>query len=119
MAAYASTVTLGSNKAQRIHGTGHGLLWGTIDITGYNATTTEETDITKHFIPETIGGTSLKCYLIMESTTDNGYTLQWTPSTGKFKAYQEAGTAAGARDECSTDTDVGAAQFVAYGRIAH
>ena len=117
MAAYTSTVTLAHNKAERISRS-WALIPGTIDITGYNATTTEETDITKHFKAYTVGGATVKCFLIMESTTDNGYTLEFNHSSGKFKAYREAGTGSGARTEASTDDDVGASQFLAVGMVA-
>ena len=118
MAAYASTVTLAMREAQRIKGTGWGLLIGTIDITNYNATTTEESGITKFFKSYTVGGSTHKCFVIC-GMTDNGYTVDFIPTTGKFKAYQEAGTAAGARTEASEDTDVGAAEFAAFGLIGH
>lgn len=119
MAAYASTVTLAMKNAQRIKGTSWGMLVGTIDITNYNATTTEETGITKFFKGYTVGGSTHKCFVICSSTTDNGYTLDWIPTTGKFKAYQEAGTSTGPRTEAATNTDVGAAEFMAFGLIAH
>ena len=119
MAAYASTVTLATNKALRIQGTGWGMLIGTIDITNYNATTTEETSITKHFKSYTVGGSTYKCYLIPEAVTDNAYNVEFIPTTGKFKAYQESGSSSGVRTECATDTDVGACQFIAVGLIAH
>ena len=115
MAAYASTVTLGMNKVQRIRGTNWGFIAGTIDITNYNATTTEETGITKHFKSYTVGGSTLKCFLITEGTTDNGYAIEIIPSTGKFKAWKEA--SAGPAVQASDDTDVGAANFWAVGLV--
>ena len=115
MAAYASSVTLASNKVQRIRGTNFGFIIGTIDITNYNATTAEETGITKHFKAYTIGGGTLKCFLIAEGTTDNGYAIEFIPSTGKFKAWKEA--SAGAKTEASDNTDVGAANFWAVGLV--
>lgn len=118
MADYASTVTLAMPRPQRLWGSGWGMLVGTIDITNYNSTTTEETGITKFFKAFTVGGTSLKCFLVCQSTTDNGYTLDFTPSTGTFKAYREAGTGSAARSEAANDTDVGAAEFLCVGVVA-
>ena len=113
MAAYASTVTLGSPKAYRIPGTPFGFLCGMVDITNYNTTTAEETTITGKFKPMTFGASTYKCILVTSGDTDNGYSVNFNPVTGKFKAYKEA--SANAEVEVASDVDVGAFPFIAFG----
>ncbi len=101
----------------RFWGGGWGMLIGTLDITNYNATTTEETGITKFFKPFHIGATSHKVFILCQSTSSNGYTMDAITTTGKFKAWQESGSDTGARTEAATDTNVGTLEFIAIGVV--
>ena len=107
MAAYDSTVTVDQISAEK-SSRSNGLLSGSVDITNYNSTTTEETDITKMFRanPRVVFG-----------TTDNGFVLQWIKATGKIKAFYADydAVADGALIEVADDVDVGAADFIAMG----
>ncbi len=115
--AYTSSVQLAMPHALRIRGTNWGFVVGTVDITEYHATTSEETDITKHFKAYTVGGATYKCYVTTEAVTDNGYNVGFDPTTGKFKAWRESGTGSGARTEAANGDDIGAFQFKAEGLV--
>ena len=82
---------------------------GTIDITGYNATATEETGLTKFFLATGISGYAKGILSCICGMSDNGYWFNYEPNTGMFKAWKSAGT------EADTDTDCGSAQFIAVG----
>ena len=113
MAAYASTVTLASPKAYRIQGSPFGFLTGRVNLTNYNATTSEETGITGKFKPMTVGASTFKLILINEGTSSNGYSISFDPVLGKFKAWQQAST--GAMTEAADNTDIGTFEFLGVG----
>lgn len=127
MAAYASTVISLMRKAAKIDEvTGIYIFAGKCDVTNYNVTLAEITDITGQFksIISVMGGIS-----------DNGHLMQWDKTAGAFKAYkplgahthtentaasyvQNATTAASvaeAAEEATTDVDVGEVEFIAIG----
>ena len=91
MAVYASTLTLHMNKPVRYQGSSFGFIIGTIDITNYNSTTTEETDITKYFKDSSTTGLAKGIMSLNVTSSENGYVLQFAPITGKFKAYNQGG----------------------------
>ena len=108
MAAYASTTTLDQLRAQPI-GKGIGVIYGTVDVTNYNATVAEITDITEKF-----RGTPT---VLLASCSDNGFLGSWDDSGLAVKCWAPTSAGAGAGTECSTDDDAGAFQFMAIGRM--
>jgi len=86
MAAYASTVTLHTPRVERIS-KNLGILAGKIDITNYNTTTAEETDITRNFKASGVSGLEKGILSLQVVSSENGYVLGFNKSTGKFKAY--------------------------------
>lgn len=143
MAAYASSVTLSTPKAERIS-RNLGILVGRIDITNYNSTTTEETTITRQFKASGQSGLAKGILSLQVVSSENGYLLGFDRNSGKFKAYRQGGaisdialstsntytdaavnaavngltlTAAGLV-EVSNDVDLGTFDFVAIGFIA-
>jgi hypothetical protein len=119
MAAYASTVTLHTDGVERIS-RNLGLVVGKIDITNYNATTVEETTITRLF--KTSGQSAFPKGILSLSVTssENGYVLGFDKTTGKFKAYHGDNNNAsdGPLVEVPDDTDLGTFDFFAIGFIA-
>jgi len=89
---------------RRIIGTGFSILCGTLDITNYNSTTVEITDITKHFRAKPT---------VIFDISDNGYWFGWNASTGHVKVWQNASS--GACTECDDEEDAGKANFIAVG----
>jgi hypothetical protein len=87
MAAYASAVTKYTKDVQRIS-RDLGILCGKIDITNYNSTTTEETNITRYFKPSAVSGIEKGIISLTVVSSENGYVLGFNKSTGKFKAYR-------------------------------
>lgn len=94
MAAYASSVTLYTPNTQRIS-RNLGVLMGSIDITNYNSTTTEETDITDKFLASGQTGLDKGILALQITSSEKGYVLQFDPTTGKFKAYEPGSNAIG------------------------
>jgi len=86
MAAYASTVTLDTPKAQRVS-RDYGMIIGKCDITNYNTTGAEITDITKFFKDDTI---SIR--VINDGLSDNGYLVRWNTTDKCFHAFYAADT---------------------------
>lgn len=86
MAAYASAVTLYGRGVQRVS-RDFGILAGKIDITNYNSTTTEETNITRYFKPSGQSGLEKGIISLQVVSSENGYILGFNRTTGKFKAY--------------------------------
>jgi hypothetical protein len=119
MAAYASTVTNTSNGIERIS-RNLGVLTGTIDITNYNATTTEETNITRYFKPSAQSGLEKGILFLSTTSSEKGIVLGFNKTTGKFKAYYADydALADGALIEVATDVDCGTFDFVAVGFLA-
>src|SRR4030067_664611 len=93
MAAYASTVTIHTPKAERIS-RNLGMIAGKINITNYNATTTEETGITKYFLPSAVTGLEKGIVSFAVTHVENPYVFTFNGSTGKFKVYSQSGSAA-------------------------
>lgn len=143
MAAYASTVTLHTNGAERIS-RNLGIVAGQINITNYNSTTTEETDITRNFVASGQSGLTKGILSLQITGSENGYVANFDKTTGKFKLYTVGGNAigtaalstsdtytdaavntaingvtvtAGALTELANDTDAGTFDFVAIGFI--
>jgi len=87
MAAYASAVTLYGRGVQRVS-RDFGILAGKIDITNYNSTTTEETNITRYFKPSGQAGLEKGIISLQIVSSENGYILGFNRTTGKFKAYR-------------------------------
>ncbi len=80
MAAYASTVTSTMLRAVKVDQvTGFGMYVGKCDITNYNQTVTDITDITKKF------GTLMQ--VICSAVSDNGYGVRFDAADKGFKAY--------------------------------
>lgn len=119
MAAYASTVTRTTPNVQRIS-RDLGILTGTIDITNYNATTTEETGITRYFKPSGQSGLEKGILYLSTTSSEKGIVLGFNKTTGKFKAYYADydAVADGALIEVATDVDCGTFDFVAIGFLA-
>jgi hypothetical protein len=78
MAAYAETTTLVLDRAERIS-RNLALLVGKCDITNYNTTGAEITDITKYF------KTILR--VICDGMSDNGYAVRWNTTDKCFHAF--------------------------------
>lgn len=79
MAAYAATVTLRSPKVIKQLG-GVGILFGSIDLTNYNATLAELTGITSKFKAATL-------QVILGGVSDNGYIVAWDATAKAVKAW--------------------------------
>ncbi len=111
MAVYASSVTLSQPYRERI-GRRMGMVMGTVNITNYNQTLAEITNITKHFIDGVID-----VVVIAGNVTDSGYQLAWNTTSKAFKAYFSDLSAStdGPLVEVGSDVDVGETQFVAFG----
>lgn len=103
MAAYASTTTLYTlrpiNLGEML------ILAGETDLTNYNQTGAEETDITKYF-------RSLKTVICM-GLSDNNYPVRWDDTDKCFHAFID--NDAGASDEAADNTDIGVIPWLAIG----
>lgn len=110
--AYTATVTLDLPKAERV-GRRLGMITGTVDVTVYNSTLAELTDITKHFLSTASVAMTVQC----DGPTDNGYFLSWDTTEKAFKAWKAdySTSVDGPMIEVSDDTDVGAVKFIAFG----
>lgn len=108
MAAYASSVTVQTNGAERIS-RNLGIIIGKIDITNYNSTTTEETNITRYFKASGQTGLEKGILSLQITSSENGYVLGFNKSTGKFKAYRTGSSAIGTAALSTTDTYTDAA----------
>lgn len=78
MTAYTETTTLVPAHAERIS-RNFGFIFGTCDITNYNTTGVEITDITGHFQSAPT--------VICEQASDNNYAVQWDTTDKCFHAY--------------------------------
>ncbi len=81
------------------------MITGKIDVSNYNTAHVEITAITNKF--DTVMS-------VVAAVTDNGYFLQWSPSTKAFKGWEATGNA-GALEEADSADDLGEAYFVAIG----
>ena len=80
MAAYAETVTALMKRAVKVDQViGIGMFMGRCDVTNYNSTLVEITDITGKF------GTLME--VICSSISDNGYLMRWDKIGKAFKAH--------------------------------
>jgi len=118
MAVYAATVTSTMKRAVKIDNVvGIGIFAGECNVTNYNTTLAEITDISKKF--KTI-------LTVVAGVSDNGHLLEWVDASKAFKAVTPTNVsdqtptadivAAGAA-EAATDVDVGSAHFIAIGLI--
>ncbi|MAH50913.1 hypothetical protein CMI37_34170 [Candidatus Pacearchaeota archaeon] len=78
MAAYAETVTLDHRKAIKLGGS-LAVLTGRCNITNYNTTVAEITDITGHFQNDPI--------VICSGVSESGYLVHWDRTNKGFKAF--------------------------------
>ncbi len=109
MAAYAATVTSAMRHAVKIDMVaGVNMYAGKIDLTNYNTTLAAITGISGKF---------RSVIAVIASTTDEGYILEWIAASNSFKAYRfdYNNAADGPAIEAPTDTDIGAADFIAIG----
>lgn len=106
MAAYAASVTLNHRRTQ-IFGSGLKIIYGSVNVSNYNQTLAEITDITDHF-----KGTPT---VVIESVSDGGYWGTWVAASKAIKCWIQTGTAAAAA-QLSSDTDAGAFNFIAIGK---
>lgn len=110
MAAYAATVTLDNRKPEDF-GTGLTLVTGTLDVTNYNSTLVEITDITSRF---------RNIYqVVLNSVSDNGFAGVWDTTGKAVKCFyfDYDGVADGAAIEAADDTDAGSFPFVVIGIV--
>ena len=108
MAAYAASVTSLMRRAVKVDAVnGIGVYAGRVDLTNYNTTLAEITDITRKFrdIIAVIGGTA-----------EGGNWVEWVPASKSFKAYVSNATS-GVTEEVATDVDVGEFDFIAIGTV--
>lgn len=79
MAAYAAAVTLPDLVAKKVASTGLGILRGSVNVTNYNQTLAEITDITGRFRSAPT--------VILENVSSNGYLVRWDTAAKSIKAY--------------------------------
>ncbi len=86
MGAYAQTTTIDYRKARKI-GIGIGILVGQVDVTNYNSTLAEITEITGRFKDDP--------RVIMDGLSDNGYIGLWDNTEKAVKAHYAGGAFTG------------------------
>ena len=106
--AYTAAVTLTDRKPRPI-GDGLYILRGTVNVTSYNSTQAEITDITKYF--RDTGGP----VVILDGASDEGYLVAWDTTAKAVKSWDHLDSSVG---ETADDTDIGAVAFIAYGKSA-
>lgn len=89
MAVYASSITLYTPKIERISRS-FGFLAGKLTVSNYNATTVEETGITRYFRPSATSGIQKGIVHMSFTTVANGYVWGFDKATGKVKIFQTA-----------------------------
>jgi len=114
MAAYAATVTVDVPRAEMIfRSPAVGIIIGNVNVTNYNTTGVEITDITKYFVSARV------LAVFTSGPTDAGYLLVWNATDLCFDAYManyaQTTPTDGPLIEVATDTDVGAVDFIALG----
>ena len=109
----AHAVTIDGRRANILHRvTRRGVLTGKIDITAYDNTNPEITEITRYFrqIDRVVFGTS-----------DSGYIAEWKDSTKGIIAWaptQETGVVANRSGAVAANgVDVGEFDFIAFGQV--
>ena len=141
MADYAVTITKDNPRVERIS-KNYGFIIGKADITNYNTTGAEITDITKYFEDNT---TPIR--VINDGISDNGYLVRWNTTDKCFHVYYPFAATAGSETaganntlvktssagptevagtgtaygqpgtEVANDVDVGEVNFIAFGLI--
>ena len=108
MAAYAVTVTFDQPMTER-WGRTLAAITGVVDITNYNSTLAEITEITNRF--------KILRIVIPDGKSDAGYAFDWVPASKAFKVWQcdLSASVDGPEVECGDDVDVGEVQFLAIG----
>jgi len=109
MAAYAYSVDVDQDRANRLHDSNFAILSGSVNLTNYNATTKPE--ITE------IAGKFRRVTRVVFSISDGGYAFEWDDDNNTIVAYSSGGTSGAALAEEATDTDVGKANFIAIGQV--
>ena len=116
MAAYAQTTVVDFDRAERIS-RNFGVVTGSVDVTNYNQTSTEITDITNKFT-----GTNPR--VVVDGISDNGYLMRWDTTDKSIHAFYPtdasdqtptADIVAAAATEVANDVDVGVVNFHAIG----
>lgn len=79
MAAYAATVSAATRRGVKL-GQGIGVLFGTVNVTNYNSTLAEITDITKHFRSDAP-------VVVADAISSNGYAVELNPTSKSLKCY--------------------------------
>ena len=112
MAAYAATVAISNAQPERT-GRRFGQIMGTVNVTNYNSTLVELTDITKNFIDSG----AVDIVVLSDGVSDSGFQFSWDSTSKSFKAwYSDLSEATdGPLIEVVDDTDVGQVSFVAFG----
>lgn len=105
MAAYASTVTKDHPNAERLSRS-FGMIVGKCDITNYNTTGAEITDITKYFNDDTVD-----IRVICDGVSDNGYLVRWNTTDKCFHAFYPRSAQAAVTTDKLTITASGAANI--------
>lgn len=98
MAVYAATVASKNRTVARI-APGVGMAYGSVDITNYNQTLAEITDITKLF------KASSAPIVLAEGMSDNGYHVEWDMTNKAFKAFYPIAGSASASAGVITDNN--------------
>lgn len=117
MAAFAQTTTLDQRLPSKMASQpGNKILSGLINITNYNTTTVEITDITKYF--------KTTPRVVLSGVSSLGYLVTWVPATKTVKAWYPtnaitSGTyvtsVAAPGTEVANDVNVGTVNFIAIG----
>lgn len=106
MAAYAKTVTLMSPVAKKIAGTGLSMLTGQINVTNYNPTMAEITEI--------IGKFRSQPNVILTGQTSLGYGATWDRTSKSVKCWKTT-TVGSPNIELAADVNAGVVEFIAVG----
>lgn len=102
MAAYAYTVTLDQPTVHKIGKLG--VLRGQVNVTNYNSTKAEITEITSRFK----GAPTV----LLGGCSSGGHMVEWDEAAKSVKAFNPGGALG---TESSTDVNVGSVAFVAFG----
>lgn len=81
MAAYAATVVEDLQRVERISRT-VGIMVGTCNLTNYNTTLAEITDITRWFL-----AVNRIFAVLTDAVSDEGYCFRWNRTTGAFECF--------------------------------
>lgn len=108
MAAYAATVTSTLRKPIKI-GSSMGIYHGQVNLTNYNSTLAEITDITGKFQSDPV--------VLIDGISESGFGCHWDPTAKSIKAFNfdQNNAADGPAIQVANDTDVGLVYFTAFG----